>query len=47
MTNPSVDTVAVGRPITRLGISFFPVCVASDALLATWTGGESGSGEAW
>ncbi|MDE2773375.1 MAG: hypothetical protein OXI46_06670 [Gemmatimonadota bacterium] len=47
MAIPSLDTVATGRPSTRLGISFFPACVATDGLLATWTGGESGSGEAW
>ena len=47
MTIPSLDTVAIGWPVTQPGISFFPVCAATNGLPTTWTGRESGSGEAW
>ncbi len=42
MTVPSLDTVAIGWPITRLGVSFFPVYVATNGLPAITTGEESG-----
>ena len=42
MPIPSLDTVAVGWPITRLGISFFPVYLAANGLPAIETGEGSG-----
>ena len=42
MTVPSLDTVAIGWPITRLGVSFFPVYLATNGLPAIETGEASG-----
>ena len=42
MTLPSIDTAAIGWPITRLGVSFFPVYLAADGLPAIVTGEGSG-----
>ena len=41
MTVPSLDTVAIGWPITRLGVSFFPVYLATNGLPAIETGEAS------
>ena len=32
MTIPQLDTVAIGWPITRLGVSFFPVYLPANDL---------------
>ena len=37
-----LDTAAIGRPITRLGISFFPVYLMQNELPAITTGSASG-----
>ena len=42
MTLPSLDTAAIGWPITRLGVSFFPVYLAADGLPAIETGEAAG-----
>lgn len=42
MTNPQLETVAVGAPITRLGVSFFPVYLATNGLPPIATGEASG-----
>ena len=42
MTVPSLDAVAIGWPITRLGVSFFPVYLATNGLPAIETGEASG-----
>ena len=42
MTVPSLDAAAIGWPITRLGVSFCPVYLASNGLPAIVTGEESG-----
>ena len=42
MTIPQLDTVAVGSPITRLGVSFFPVYLPDNPLPAIVTGEASG-----
>ncbi len=42
MTVPNLDTAAIGWPITRLGMSFFPVYSAANGLPAIATGEESG-----
>ncbi len=42
MTVQKLDSVAIGWPITRLGVSFFPVYVAANELPAITTGKESG-----
>ena len=39
---PSLDTAAIGWPITRLEVSFFPVYLAADGLPAIETGEASG-----
>ena len=39
---PQLDTVAVGSPITRLGVSFFPVYLPDNHLPAIVTGEASG-----
>ena len=42
MNNPQLETVAVGSPITRLGVSFFPVYLAANGLPPIATGEASG-----
>ena len=42
MTNPQLETVAVGAPITRIGVSFFPVYLAASGLPPLATGEASG-----
>ena len=42
MTVASLDAVAIGWPITRLGVSFFPVYLATNGLPAIATGEASG-----
>ena len=42
MTIPSLENAAVGSPITRLGVSFFPVYLQDNSLPAIDTGGSSG-----
>ena len=42
MIIPTLDTVAVGWPLTRLGVSFFPVYLAANDLPAITTGEASG-----
>ena len=42
MTMTTLDTLAVGWPITRLGVSFFPVYLAANDLPAIATGEASG-----
>lgn len=42
MNVPSLDTVAIGWPITRLGVSFFPVYLATNGLPAIETGEAAG-----
>ena len=42
MTIPKLDTLAIGWPITRLGVSFFPVYLAANGLPAITTGEASG-----
>ena len=42
MPLPNIDTAAIGWPITRLGVSFFPVYVAANGLPAVVTGEGSG-----
>ena len=42
MTLPALDTLAIGWPITRLGVSFFPVFLAGNELPAITTGEASG-----
>ena len=42
MNLPSLDTAAIGWPITRLGVSFFPVYLSTNGLPAIATGEESG-----
>ena len=42
MNLPSLDTVAIGWPITRLGVSFFPVYLATNGLPAIETGEAAG-----
>ena len=42
MTVPKLDTIAIGWPITRLGVSFFPVYLAANELPAITTGETSG-----
>jgi hypothetical protein len=42
MTVPRLETVAIGWPITRLGVSFFPVYLATNGLPAIETGEASG-----
>ena len=39
---PKLDTIAIGSPITRLGVSFFPVYLPANALPAIVTGEASG-----
>ena len=41
MTIPQLDTVAIGWPITRLGVSFFPVYLPANDLPAIATGEAS------
>ena len=42
MNNPQLETIAVGSPITRLGVSFFPVYLAGNGLPPIATGEASG-----
>ena len=42
MTIPKLDSVAVGSPITRLGVSFFPVYLAANDLPPIATGEAAG-----
>ena len=42
MTISKLDTLAIGWPITRLGVSFFPVYLAANDLPAITTGETSG-----
>ena len=42
MTIPNLDTAAVGAPVTRLGVSFFPVYLPGNELPAITTGETSG-----
>ena len=42
MPLPSIDTAAIGWPITRLGVSFFPVYLAANGLPSVLTGEGSG-----
>ena len=42
MTLPRLDTIAIGWPATRLGVSFFPVYLAANELPAITTGEASG-----
>ena len=42
MTAPNLDIVALGAPITRLGVSFFPVFLPGSELPAIATGEGSG-----
>ena len=42
MTIASLDSAAIGWPITRLGVSFFPMYLAANGLPAIVTGEESG-----
>ena len=42
MTIPSLEIAAVGSPITRLGVSFFPVYLTHNSLPAIDTGDSSG-----
>ena len=42
LTIPKLDTVAVGSPITRLGVSFFPLYLAANDLPPIATGEASG-----
>ena len=42
MNIPKLDTVAVGSPITRLGVSFFPLYLAANDLPPIATGEASG-----
>ena len=42
MTDSQLETVAVGSPITRLGVSFFPVYLAANDLPPIATGEASG-----
>ena len=42
MNVPSLDAVAIGWPITRLGVSFFPVYLATNGLPAIETGEAAG-----
>ncbi len=42
MPIPSLETAATGWPITRLGVSFFPVYLAANGLPAITTGEGSG-----
>ena len=42
MSLPQLDTVAIGWPLTRLGVSFFPVYLAANDLSAITTGDASG-----
>ena len=42
MIVPQLDAVAVGSPITRLGVSFFPVYLPDNPLPAIVTGEASG-----
>ena len=42
MTIPKLDTLAIGWPITRLGVSFFPVYLAANDLPVITTGEASG-----
>ena len=42
MTVPKLDAVAIGSPITRLGVSFFPVYLAANDLPPIATGEGSG-----
>lgn len=42
MNNPQLETIAVGSPITRLGVSFFPVYLAANGLPPIATGEASG-----
>ena len=41
-TVPTLDTLSIGWPITRLGMSFFPVYLAHNQLPAITTGEASG-----
>ena len=41
MTIPTLDTLSIGWPITRLGVSFFPVYLADNQLPAITTGEAS------
>ena len=42
MNNPQLETVAIGSPITRLGVSFFPVYLTANGLPPIATGEASG-----
>ena len=42
LTPPALDTLAIGWPITRLGVSFFPVFLAGNELPVITTGEASG-----
>ena len=42
MPVPGIETAAVGWPVTRLGVSFFPLYLASNGLPSILTGGGSG-----
>ena len=42
MPIPNLETVALGSPVTRLGISFFPVYLMGNSLPEIATGAESG-----
>ena len=42
MPLPGIETAAVGWPVTRLGVSFFPLYLASNGLPSILTGGGSG-----
>ena len=42
MTNSQLEAVAIGAPITRLGVSFFPVYLAANGLPPIATGEGSG-----
>lgn len=42
MSVPGIEAAAVGWPVTRLGVSFFPLYLASNGLPSIVTGQESG-----
>ncbi len=42
MTLPTLDTAAIGQPITRLGVSFFPVYLPGNRLPRISAGPDSG-----
>ena len=42
MSVPGIETAAVGWPVTRLGVSFFPLYLAANGLPSIVTGEGSG-----